>query len=234
VLELEAVTAAYGAVVAVAEVSMTVREGEIVALLGGNGAGKTTTLRVISGLLRPRSGTVRFRGARIGALSPDRIVAAGIGHVPEGRQVFPDLTVGENLRMGAYARRDRRAVRGDLDRVLADFPVLRDRFAQPAGTLSGGEQQMLAVGRALMARPALLLLDEPSLGLAPRIVRQIFDIIRDINAAGTTVLMVEQNAYLALGLAVRAYVLQTGRVRLSGPVADLRGNPEVERLYLGR
>ncbi|MDR7468526.1 MAG: ABC transporter ATP-binding protein [Armatimonadota bacterium] len=233
-LDLEAVTAAYGAVVVLAEVSMAVHEGEIVALLGGNGAGKTTALRVISGLLRPRSGTVRFRGARIDGLPPDRIVAAGIGHVPEGRLVFPDLTVGENLRMGAYTRRDRGGVRDDLDRVLTHFPILRDRFAQPARTLSGGEQQMLVIARALMARPALLLLDEPSLGLAPRIVRQIFDIVHSINAAGTTVLMVEQNAYLALGLASRAYVLQKGRIRLSGPVADLRRNPEVERLYLGR
>ncbi|MDR7426522.1 MAG: ABC transporter ATP-binding protein [Armatimonadota bacterium] len=233
-LDLEAVTAAYGAVVVLAEVSMAVHEGEIVALLGGNGAGKTTALRVISGLLRPRSGTVRFRGARIDGLPPDRIVASGIGHVPEGRLVFPDLTVGENLRMGAYTRRDRGGVRDDLDRVLTHFPILRDRFAQPARTLSGGEQQMLVIARALMARPALLLLDEPSLGLAPRIVRQIFDIVHSINAAGTTVLMVEQNAYLALGLASRAYVLQKGRIRLSGPVADLRRNPEVERLYLGR
>jgi len=214
-------------------VSLTVREGEIVALLGSNGSGKTTTLRVISGLLRPTQGAVRFRGQRIDGHPPEWIVAAGISHVPEGRQIFPDLTVGENLRMGAFCRRDRHRIRDDLEYVLTLFPILRARYTQPAGMLSGGEQQMLAVGRALMARPSLLLLDEPSLGLAPRLVRQMFDIVRNIHAAGTTVLLVEQNVYLALGLASRAYVLQSGQIRLSGSVEMLRQNPEVERLYLG-
>jgi branched-chain amino acid transport system ATP-binding protein len=232
-LEIEGVTAAYGAVTALTDASLVVREGEIVAILGGNGAGKTTTLRVVSGLLPPRAGAVRFRGARIDRWPPERIVASGICHVPEGRQVFADLTVGENLWMGAFARRDKQAARADMERVLADFPLLRARYNQPAGTLSGGEQQMLVIGRALMGRPALLLLDEPSLGLAPQMVRQVFEIIRRINATGTTILMVEQNAYLALGLAVRAYILQAGRIALSGDVATLRGNPEVKRLYLG-
>ncbi len=232
-LELESVTACYGPVLALAEVSMVVREGEIVALLGSNGAGKTTTLRVVSGLLKPRAGRVWFRGARLDGRPPDRVVAAGIAHVPEGRQLFPDLTVGENLRMGAFLRKDRRAARDDLEQVLCWFPVLRERYGQPAGTLSGGEQQMLAIARALMSRPSLLLLDEPSLGLAPQMVRRIFAIVREVNAAGVAVLMAEQNAYMALGLASRAYVMQTGRVQLSGKVDALRGSPEVERLYLG-
>ncbi len=233
-LEVEGVSAGYGSMPVLSEVSLTVSAGEIVALLGSNGAGKTTTLRVISGLLRPWSGHVRFQGHRIDGRPPEWIAAAGISHVPEARQLFPDLTVVENLRMGAFRRRDRRAIRDDMERVMALFPALRARHSQRAESLSGGEQQMLAIGRALMARPVLLLLDEPSLGLAPRVVRQIFEIIRLINADGTTVLMVEQNAYLALGLATRAYVLRGGRVRLSGDVGSLRRDPEVERLYLGR
>lgn len=233
-LQLSGVSAGYGAVTALREVSLDVAEGEMVALLGANGAGKSTTLRVVSGLLHPREGEVIFDDHTIHRLSPECIVGLGVIHAPEGRQIFPELTVAENLRLGAYRRRDRRQVKTDLEWVFSLFPILQERYSQLAGTLSGGEQQMLAIGRALMARPRLLLLDEPSLGLAPRLVRQIFDVIGAVHAAGTTVLMAEQNAHLALGLAQRAYVLQSGQVRLSGPPAELRENPEVKRLYLGR
>lgn len=233
-LQLSDVSASYGVITALRRVSLEVAEGEVVVLLGANGAGKTTVLRVVSGLIRPREGEIVFGGRQIHGLSPEKIVDLGIVHVPEGRQLFPELTVAENLRLGAYRRRDRQQVKADLEWVFSLFPILRERYSQLAGTLSGGEQQMLAIGRALMARPRLLLLDEPSLGLAPRVVRQIFEVIRTIHASGTTVLMAEQNAHLALGLAQRVYVLQTGQVRLSGTPAELKGNPEVRRLYLGR
>ncbi len=232
-LRLEGVSAAYGRIQALRGVSLEVPAGSIVALLGANGAGKTTTLRVISGLLRPTGGAVYFEGRRIDRLPAEAIVRLGVSHVPEGRQVFAELTVGENLILGAYARRDRQKIPADLDRVFGLFPVLRERRKQPAGTLSGGEQQMLAIGRALMARPRLLLLDEPSLGLAPMVVREIFRTIRRINSEGTTVLLVEQDANLALQVARFAYVLQTGQVVLSGPAAELRQNEAVRRSYLG-
>jgi len=232
-LRLERVSAAYGRIQALRGVSLEVPAGSVVALLGANGAGKTTTLRVISGLLRPTDGAVFFEGRRIDRLPPEAIVRLGVAHVPEGRQVFADLTVGENLILGAYARRDRRNVPADLERVFELFPVLRERRKQLAGTLSGGEQQMLAIGRALMARPRLLLLDEPSLGLAPMVAREIFRTVRRVNAEGTTVLLVEQDASRALQVAQTAYVLQTGQVVLWGPAAELRQNEAVRRSYLG-
>jgi branched-chain amino acid transport system ATP-binding protein len=231
-LELEGVRSGYGAVDVLFDVSLRVGAGEVVALLGANGAGKSTVLRTVSGLLRPRTGQIRFLGERIDGLPPPAVVARGVAHVPEGREVFAELTIAENLRMGAYRRTDR-GVASDLHQVLEWFPVLRERYRQPAGQLSGGEQQMLAIARALMARPKLLLLDEPSLGLAPKVVQQILDIVRRLQATGVTILLAEQNAYLALRLASRAYVLRGGRVALEGPVEELRGTPEVERLYLG-
>ncbi|MDR7418530.1 MAG: ABC transporter ATP-binding protein [Armatimonadota bacterium] len=223
----------YGHIHALKGVSLGVDEGEIVALLGSNGAGKTTTLRTISGLHRARGGTIRLGGDRIDHLPPHQIVGLGIGHSPEGRRIFGRLTVRENLEMGAYRRNDMAAIKEDLERVLGLFPRLRERLTQVAGTLSGGEQQMLAIGRALMTRPRVLLLDEPSMGLAPVLVEQIFRTVRDINAQGGTVLLVEQNAYMALGIAHRAYVLQTGEITLAGTAAELRENPEVKRAYLG-
>jgi branched-chain amino acid transport system ATP-binding protein len=210
-----------------------VREGELVCLLGANGAGKTSTLRAISGLLRPTAGRVLLDGREIQGWEPPAILEAGIAHCPEGRRVFPYLTVQENLEMGAYVRRDRRAVGEDLERVCSHFPILRERRRQMAGTLSGGEQQMLAIGRALMARPRLILFDEPSLGLAPTVVETTFRIIADIRRSGTTVLMVEQNAYLALRMADRGYVMETGRIVLADRAAELLGNDHVRRAYLG-
>ncbi len=233
-LILSEVTAGYGPILALRGISLEVREGEVVALLGANGAGKTTTLRVIAGLLPPLAGTISFAGHPLHRLPPEQRVARGIVLVPEGRGIFPELTVEENLRLGAWHRRDLRAVRTDLERVFHLFPILRERRAQPAGTLSGGEQQMLAIGRALMARPRLLLLDEPSLGLAPLVVQHIFEILRDIHEAGATLLIAEQNAYLALTLAHWAYILQNGEIRLQGEAQTLRENPEVKALYLGR
>ena len=230
VRELEAY---YGRVCALRGVSLEVAEGSVAALLGANGAGKTTTLRVISGLLRPTRGSVEFDGKRIDGSSPDRLVRAGIVQVPEGRQIFADLTVRENLLLGGYARRDGGSARQDWQRVFDYFPRLGERLQQRAGTLSGGEQQMLAIGRAMMAGPRLLMLDEPSLGLAPLIVREIFRIIPRLTAQGTAVLLVEQNARMALQCAAYAYVLQTGQVVLSGPATDLLANPEVQRAYLG-
>jgi branched-chain amino acid transport system ATP-binding protein len=231
-LELTDVHVYYGAIHALHGVSLHVEAGEIVTLIGANGAGKSTTLRAVSGLLRPRSGSIRFDGTDLTRLSPDRIVRHGLCHVPEGRRVFPNLTVRENLEMGAYTRRDR-AVRDDLEQVLTTFGRLRERLRQPAGTLSGGEQQMLAIGRALMGRPRLLLLDEPSLGLAPFMVQEIFRILRGINDGGATLLLVEQNAHMALTLARRGYVLETGRVVLADTGPNLLANPEVRRAYLG-
>ena len=228
--ELEAY---YGRVCALHSVSLEVAEGSVATLLGANGAGKTTTLRVISGLLRPTRGSVEFDGKRIDGFGPDRLVRAGIVQVPEGRQIFADLTVRENLLLGGYARRDGSSARRESQRVFDYFPRLGERLRQLAGTLSGGEQQMLAIGRALMARPRLLLLDEPSLGLAPLLVKEIFRVIGDIRAAGTTVLLVEQNAHMALSVADHAYVLETGRVILADRSAALRQREEVQRAYLG-
>jgi len=228
--ELEAY---YGRVCALHSVSLEVAEGSVATLLGANGAGKTTTLRVISGLLRPTRGSVEFDGKRIDGFGPDRLVRAGIVQVPEGRQIFADLTVRENLLLGGYARRDGGSARRESQRVFDYFPRLGERLQQRAGTLSGGEQQMLAIGRALMARPRLLLLDEPSLGLAPLLVKEIFRVIGDIRAAGTTVLLVEQNAHMALSVADHAYVLETGRVILADRSAALRQREEVQRAYLG-
>ncbi|MDR7427178.1 MAG: ABC transporter ATP-binding protein [Armatimonadota bacterium] len=232
-LELENVHVYYGNIHALKGISIQVDEGEVVAMLGANGAGKTTTLRTISGLLRPRVGSVRLRGEPIDTLPPHVIVYKGIGHAPEGRRIFARLTVLENLMMGAYARQDPGGIKEDLDRVFALFPRLKERISQVAGTLSGGEQQMLAIGRALMARPRVLLLDEPSMGLAPVLVEQIFETLKTINAQGTTILLVEQNAYMALTIAHRGYVLQTGEVALSGRAAELQANEEVRRAYLG-
>ena len=231
-LVVNEIEAYYGRVCALHSVSLEVTEGSVVALLGANGAGKTTTLRVISGLLRPTRGSVEFDGMRIDGWSPDRVVRAGIVQVPEGRQIFADLTVRENLSLGGYARSDR-GPRQEPPRVLEYFPRLRERLQQRGGTLSGGEQQMLAIGRALMARPRLLVLDEPSLGLAPMLVREIFRVISEIRAAGTTVLLVEQNAHMALDVADHAYVLETGRVILGDRSTALRQREEVRRAYLG-
>jgi branched-chain amino acid transport system ATP-binding protein len=232
-LRLEGVHAAYGPITALRGLDLEVKEGELVCLLGANGAGKTSTLRTISGLLRPTQGRVVFAGRDIHGHEPAEILERGIAHCPEGRRVFPHLTVDENLEMGAYVRRDRRAIGEDLERVCEHFPILRERRRQMAGTLSGGEQQMLAIGRALMARPRLIMFDEPSLGLAPTVVETTFRIIADIRRAGTTVLMVEQNAYLALRMADRGYVMETGRIVLAGRAADLLGNDHVRRAYLG-
>jgi branched-chain amino acid transport system ATP-binding protein len=222
----------YGEIHALKGVSFQVGQGEIVALLGNNGAGKTTTLKTLSGLLAPRRGQVRLDGASLLGVAPHDIVRRGMTHVPEGRRIFNRLTVLENLHMGAYTRSDR-GVAQDLDRVFAVFPRLQERIRQVAGTLSGGEQQMLAIGRALMARPRLLLLDEPSMGLAPVLVEQIFETVQAINQQGVTILLVEQNAAMALAIAGRGYVLETGAVALAGPARDLADNPEVRRAYLG-
>jgi branched-chain amino acid transport system ATP-binding protein len=233
-LVLEGVDVFYGSVQALRGVSIRVEEGEIVTLIGSNGAGKSTTLRTISGLLRPRAGRVLFRGEEIGGARADRIVARGISHVPEGRRIFTSLTVGENLDMGAYLARDRAKAAEMRERVFGLFPRLRERIDQPGGTLSGGEQQMLAIGRALMSRPALLLLDEPSLGIAPILVQEIFREVAGINRElGTTILLVEQNAHMALGLASRGYVLETGRIVLEDAAPSLLANPQVREAYLG-
>jgi branched-chain amino acid transport system ATP-binding protein len=231
-LEVEALTVSYGHRHALAEVSLTVAEGEIVTLLGANGSGKSTMLRAISGLVRPQRGRVVFRGQDLGRQSADRIVAAGIGHVPEGREIFVDFSVRENLLAGAHLV-PHREIAARLEAAWTLFPPLRERQAQRAGTLSGGEQQMLAIARALMTRPRLLLLDEPSLGLAPRLTREIFGVIERINATGVTVLLVEQNARRALALAARGYVLETGRVALAGPSAALASDPRIRAAYLG-
>jgi branched-chain amino acid transport system ATP-binding protein len=223
---------AYGGIEAVRGVSIDVAAGEIVTLIGANGAGKTTILRTISGLLRPSHGEISFRGDRIDHLPAHQIVRAGVGHSPEGRRVFPRLSVQENLEMGAFARRDER-VGADFERVHNLFPVLKERAEQAAGTLSGGEQQMLAIGRALMGGPSLLMLDEPSLGLAPRFVQLIFDTLKEINEQGTTVLLVEQNAQMALQLAGRGYVIETGEIVLADTGAELLGSDQVRKAYLG-
>ena len=222
----------YGEIHALKGISFQVTEGEIVTLLGNNGAGKTTTLKTLSGLLAPRRGEVLWDGGSLVGAPPHGVVQKGITHVPEGRRIFNRLSVQENLEMGAYTRTDR-DVAGDLEGVFAIFPRLKERRTQVAGTLSGGEQQMLAIGRALMAKPRLLLLDEPSMGLAPVLVEQIFETVLTINRRGVTVLLVEQNAAMALSIARRGYVLETGRIALEGASAELAGNPEVRRAYLG-
>jgi branched-chain amino acid transport system ATP-binding protein len=233
VLRLADVHTYYGHIHALQGVSLEVREGEIVTLLGSNGAGKTTTLKTISGLLHPREGKVEFQGDDVSRVPAHELVRRGIGQSPEGRRIFSRMTVMENLQMGAFSRPDRRNLKGDFDRVFELFPRLAERRGQAAGTLSGGEQQMLAIGRALMSRPRLLLLDEPSLGLAPILVAQIFSIIREINAQNTTMLLVEQNALQALNIANRGYVLQTGQIVLGGQAAELRENAMVRKVYLG-
>ena len=232
-LDVDNVHTYYGNIHALKGISITVEEGEIVTLIGGNGAGKSTTLKTISGLMRPREGHVRLNGEDLSAYKAHEIVSKGIVQVPEGRQVFGALTVMENLEMGAYSRNDRAGIREDAERVFTLFPRLKERRAQVSGTLSGGEQQMLATGRALMARPKLLLLDEPSMGLAPLLVDSIFDTITHLHEQGTTILLVEQNARMALQVASRGYVLQTGEVILSDTAEHLRENPMVQKAYLG-
>jgi branched-chain amino acid transport system ATP-binding protein len=232
-LELNDVHVFYGAIHALKGVTLSVERGQIAALLGANGAGKSTTLRTISGLLRPRRGTVHFAGQDIVRRSAQGIVKLGIAQSPEGRQLFSRMTVLENLEMGAFQRSDKRGVQDDMDRVFELFPRLAERRSQKAGTLSGGEQQMCAIGRALLARPELILLDEPSMGLAPILVERIFEVIVDINKQGTTVLLVEQNAAMALEIAHRGYVLETGTVALADDAAALRANERVRALYLG-
>jgi branched-chain amino acid transport system ATP-binding protein len=232
-LELQDVHTYYGNIHALKGISLSIEGGEIVTLIGSNGAGKSTTLRTISGLLRPRRGAILLEQRRLDQLLPHEIVSLGVIHVPEGRRIFPRLTVQENLVMGAYQRRDKDGIQRDLERVFALFPRLKERLHQKGGTLSGGEQQMLAIGRALMSRPRVLLLDEPSMGLAPVLVEMIFDIIREINQQGITILLVEQNARMALSVAHRGYVLETGRIVLSGPGPQLAGDPMVKAAYLG-
>lgn len=223
----------YGAIHAIKDVSIEVTDGEIVALIGSNGAGKSTTLRTISGLMKPKSGFIQYDGEDITGMPAHKIVGKGLVQVPEGRHVFANLTVMENLELGAYLRKDKAGIAKDLRDVFVKFPRLEERKNQVAGTLSGGEQQMLAMGRALMSKPKLLLLDEPSMGLAPLLVREIFDIIKEINSDGTTVLLVEQNANMALSIADKAYVLETGRISLSGTARELAASDEVRKAYLG-
>ncbi|TAG91455.1 MAG: ABC transporter ATP-binding protein [Oscillatoriales cyanobacterium] len=232
-LEIKDLHTYYGNIHALKGVSLTVKEGEVVTLIGSNGAGKTTTLRTIQGLLRPRQGTILFEGKPLESLSTEAIVRLGISQSPEGRLIFPRMTVQENLEMGAYLRNDTLGIKSDMEKALNLFPRLRERISQKGGTLSGGEQQMLAIARALMSRPRLLLLDEPSMGLAPMLVSQIFAIIRDINAQGTTILLVEQNARMALSVAHRGYVIQTGQVVVAGSATDLQSNETVRQAYLG-
>jgi len=232
ILELDDIHVYYGNIQAVKGISIEVDEGEIVTLIGGNGAGKTTTLKTISGVRRPAPGTITFAGERIDRLAPHEIVIRGISQAPEGRRIFPSMSVNENLEMGAYARRGAN-LREDFERVFSLFPVLKERLGQAGGTLSGGEQQMLAIGRALMARPKLLLLDEPSMGLAPMMVDRIFSIIREINGQGTPILLIEQNAQMALQTAHRGYVIESGNIVLKDRADALLGNDQVRKAYLG-
>jgi len=232
-LEVRNLGVRYGAINAITNVSLTIHSGEILTLLGSNGAGKTTTLRAISGLVKPSSGTVTFDGKDITGSRPDQLVVRGLCHCPEGRGIFGQMTVEENLDLGAFIRRDKAEINKDKQRVYELFPRLKERLGQMAGTLSGGEQQMLAIGRALLGRPRLLLLDEPSLGLAPQLVQTIFSIIREINTRGVTILLVEQNAHMALKVAHRAVVLEVGSVAMSGPAAELAASDEIRRAYLG-
>lgn len=223
----------YGAIHAIKGVSLEVNEGEIVTLIGANGAGKSTILRTISGLLKPKTGSIQFEGQEIAGMPAHEIVKIGISQVPEGRRIFAEMSVLENLELGAFTRKDKDGIKADMELVFERFPRLKERIGQLAGTLSGGEQQMLAMGRALMSRPRLLLLDEPSMGLAPLLIKEIFAIIQDINKTGTTVLLVEQNANMALSIAHRAYVLETGRITLSGDAKELAASDEVRKAYLG-
>ena len=223
----------YGAIHAIKGVSLEVNEGEIVTLIGANGAGKSTILRTISGLLKPKTGSIQFVGQEIAGMPAHEIVKTGISQVPEGRRIFAEMSVLENLELGAFTRKDKDDIKADMELVFERFPRLKERIGQLAGTLSGGEQQMLAMGRALMSRPRLLLLDEPSMGLAPLLIKEIFTIIQDINKTGTTVLLVEQNANMALSIAHRAYVLETGRITLSGDAKELAASDEVRKAYLG-
>ena len=232
-LKLEELHVFYGNIQALRGLSLLVEEGELVTIVGSNGAGKSTALLTISGILRPRSGRLTFEGRDLSKAAPHDIVRWGISHCPEGRMIFGRLSVAENLVLGAYNRQDRQDIRRDLGRVHDLFPILAERKDQAAGTLSGGEQQMLAIGRALMSRPRMLLLDEPSLGLAPILVERIFDVIHELHRQGVTILLVEQNAYQALRVADRAYVLETGKIRLSGPAAELADDPQVRAAYLG-
>ncbi len=232
-LRLEDVHAQYGAIVALHGVSIDVREGELVALIGANGAGKSTLLSTITGVLRPHQGRIEFRGESLVGLVPERIVRRGLAMVPENREIFPALTVEENLRLGAYIRKDRDEFQADLEHMFALFPILQERFTQPAGTLSGGEQQQLAIARALMSHPDLLMLDEPSLGLAPKIVEQVFELIQHLHEDGMTILLVEQNVSLSLEIADRAYVLNMGAVQAAGTPAELRENVDLASVYLG-
>jgi len=232
-LELEDLRAGYGNIEALHGISLSVAEGEIVTLIGANGAGKTTTLMTISGCVRARTGAIRFRGRDISGLPPHEIVALGLVQSPEGRKIFPRLTVAENLEMGAFTRHDPRGIATDQNRMFELFPILGERRRQPGGTLSGGEQQMLAIGRALMARPRLLLLDEPSLGLAPLVVSRIFEVIRELNREGATILLVEQNAQMALKAAHRGYVLETGTIAMADAADKLLADPRIRSAYLG-
>jgi branched-chain amino acid transport system ATP-binding protein len=232
-LVLKNVSVNYGAIEALTGISMHVDQGEVVTLIGANGAGKTTTLRTITGLLQPRAGKINFEGEEIGGCPTHRLVARGISMSPEGRGVFANLSVRENLQMGAYLKKNKQEIAADMERAFRMFPRLKERESQKAGTLSGGEQQMLAIGRALMSRPRLLLLDEPSLGLAPLVVHTIFEAIDEISNEGTTILLVEQNAHAALGHSDRAYVLETGRIVMEGPSAELAADPRIKEAYLG-
>jgi branched-chain amino acid transport system ATP-binding protein len=232
-LEVKGLEVSYGAIKALKGVSLSVGKGEAVALIGANGAGKTSTLRAVSGMLKPVAGTITLRGESLVGLKSNQVVPKGLAHAPEGRGIFPNLTVQENLDLGAYLRRDEAGIKADAEKCFGYFPRLAERRAQLAGTLSGGEQQMLAISRALMSRPTLLLLDEPSLGLAPQVTQTIFKILRDVNAAGTSILLVEQNAHLALGLAQWAYVLETGEVAMEGTGAALLASEDIRKAYLG-
>ena len=232
-LVVENLSVFYGSIEALRGVSLRVEEGEVVTLIGANGAGKSTTLRTISGLIEPKRGSIRFAGQEIQGWAPHRVVKSGLVQVPEGREIFANLTVDENLQLAAFLRKDKVAIRADRERALELFPRVRERLRQQAGTLSGGEQQMLAIARALVARPKLLMLDEPSLGLAPQLVRSIFQVIREINREGTTILLVEQNANMALQVANRAYVIEVGQIRMEGPAAELAASDEVRKAYLG-
>lgn len=232
-LKIEKVNAYYGTVHALKDINININQGEIVVLIGANGAGKSTTLKTISGILTPESGKILFEGNDISSYSAPDIVKSGISHVPEGRRVFPKMTVMENLEMGAYTRKDNTGIKGDFENIFSKFPILFERKNQMAGTLSGGEQQMLAIGRALMSRPKLLLLDEPSMGLAPLIVQDIFDIIKYINKAGTTILLVEQNASMALQCADRGYVIRTGTIEIEGSAHELLNDERIKNAYLG-
>ena len=232
-LQVDNINVYYGAIHALKDLSLSVDDGEIVTLIGANGAGKTTTLKTISRLLRSKTGSIMFKNQDISKVAPEKIVGMGISQVPEGRRVFASMSVLENLEMGAYLRNDKAAITADMENVFERFPRLRERVKQMAGTLSGGEQQMLALGRALMSRPEVLLLDEPSMGLAPLLVKEIFEIIKDINARGTTILLVEQNARMALSIADKAYVIETGEIVLESSARDLMQSEEVKKAYLG-